>query len=68
MYAMKRYAPKAYATMTEAAADFESHLPGLILLPHPSGRNNLWLRRNPWFEQKALPALRQRVRQVLQRD
>ncbi|TAL66431.1 MAG: uracil-DNA glycosylase family protein, partial [Burkholderiaceae bacterium] len=34
-------------------------------LPHPSPRNNLWLRRNPWFEAEVLPALRDRVAQVL---
>jgi len=68
MYAMKRYAPRRYASMTEAAADYENHLPNLILLPHPSGRNNIWLRKNPWFELKAIPALRQRVREVLGSD
>jgi len=68
MYAMKRYAPRPYASITEAAADYASLLPGLILLPHPSGRNNLWLRRNPWFEDEAVPALRRRVREVLACD
>ena len=68
MYAMKRYATRRYASMTEAAADYENHLPNLILLPHPSGRNNIWLRKNPWFELKAIPALRQRVREVLGSD
>ncbi len=68
MYAMKRYAPKPYASMTEASADFREQLPSLILLPHPSGRNNIWLRKNPWFEKKAIPALRQRVREVLGSD
>ncbi len=34
-------------------------------LPHPSGRNNQWLARHPWFAAEILPALRQRVRDVL---
>ncbi|MCJ0765100.1 uracil-DNA glycosylase family protein [Variovorax terrae] len=38
---------------------------GLLPLPHPSPRNNLWLRRNPWFEAELLPALRERVRAAL---
>lgn len=67
MYAMARYRTRPYTSMTEAAADYLNQLPGLILLPHPSGRNNLWLRRNPWFEAKAVPALRRRVREVLGR-
>ncbi len=38
-----------------------------LVLPHPSPRNNLWLRRNPWFEQQVLPALQQRVKVILSR-
>jgi uracil-DNA glycosylase len=34
-------------------------------MPHPSPRNRLWLKRNPWFEQEVLPALRERVGAVL---
>lgn len=36
-----------------------------ILLPHPSPRNNLWLRRNPWFEAETIPVLRRRVADIL---
>ncbi len=32
--------------------------PQVIPLPHPSWRNTGWLKRNPWFEAKLLPALR----------
>lgn len=34
-------------------------------LPHPSPRNNIWLRKHPWFEQEIVPELRQRVQEVL---
>lgn len=34
-------------------------------LPHPSWRNNAWLRKNPWFETEVLPELRRRVRALL---
>jgi uracil-DNA glycosylase len=34
-------------------------------LPHPSWRNTAWLRRNPWFAEDLLPALRARVREVM---
>lgn len=35
-----------------------------LVLPHPSPRNNRWLKQHPWFEQQ-LPMLQQRVAQVL---
>ena len=31
----------------------------IIPLPHPSPRNNIWLKKNPWFAQDLLPALRE---------
>ena len=39
--------------------------PRLMPMPHPSWRNNAWLKRNPWFEAELLPALRADVAQVL---
>lgn len=39
--------------------------PQLIALPHPSPRNNRWLKANPWFEQQLIPQLRDRVRALL---
>ena len=33
----------------------------LMPLPHPSWRNNVWLKRNPWFETELLPVLRGEV-------
>lgn len=38
---------------------------GRLPLPHPSWRNNAWLRAHPWFEAELLPALRRRVRRLL---
>lgn len=34
----------------------------LIPMPHPSWRNNAWLKKNPWFETRVLPAVRKAVR------
>jgi len=39
--------------------------PAVIPLPHPSWRNNAWLKRNPWFEAELLPELRRQVAQQL---
>lgn len=35
--------------------------PAFIPLPHPSWRNNAWLRKNPWFEDRILPVLKREV-------
>lgn len=36
--------------------------PRCLPLPHPSWRNNTWLKANPWFEQDVLPVVRCEVR------
>ena len=57
-------APKK-SSLTEIVRAWREHWPNVVPLPHPSPRNNLWLRRNPWFETELLPMLRQRVAEVL---
>ncbi len=39
--------------------------PRLIALPHPSWRNNAWIKRNPWFEAEVLPMLRAEVARAI---
>ena len=40
--------------------------PRILPLPHPSWRNNGWLKKNPWFEAELLPRLQKEVRELLQ--
>ncbi len=49
------------ATLTETVREFRHYLPGYFPLVHPSPRNRLWQRRNPWFEELVVPELRARV-------
>jgi len=56
-----------YTNLSEAAQDFRALMPGTIVLPHPSPRNGMWARQRPWFNTKLLPALRERVNEVLAR-
>lgn len=51
--------------VTGTVARWRDHAPRAFPLPHPSWRNTGWLRRNPWFEAELLPALRARVREIL---
>ncbi|GAB3037412.1 uracil-DNA glycosylase family protein [Bowmanella dokdonensis] len=54
-------------SLTERVRHFRDYLPAYFALPHPSPRNNLWLRRHPWFETEVLPELKQRSLQALNR-
>lgn len=51
--------------LTEAVMGWKSHCPRVFPLPHPSWRNTAWLKRNPWFAAEVVPALRDRVKEVL---
>lgn len=64
-HAQRSLMPTAHRNLTEQVRDWSREWPRRVSLPHPSPRNNLWLRRNPWFEQQLLPALRQRVADIL---
>ncbi len=39
--------------------------PPVLPLPHPSWRNNAWLKRNPWFADEILPHLQAQVKHLL---
>jgi uracil-DNA glycosylase len=56
---------RAKRTLTETVAAWRDYLPNAMPLPHPSWRNNSWIKKNPWFEQEALPALRAGVARAL---
>lgn len=57
--------PKRYKTLTETVRHADEYGPEFLPLPHPSWRNNAWLRRNLWFEEKILPMLRCRIKELL---
>ncbi len=66
MYAQKYYlGNRRKSTLTETVAAYREYLPRFLVLPHPSPRNGIWLRKNPWFEKRVLPQLRRRVRAAL---
>ena len=52
-------------TLTETVKNWQEYGKSQIPLPHPSPRNNIWLKKNPWFERELLPELKQAVQQAL---
>ena len=64
-YAQSYHFGKSDASLTELVKSWRTCWPSIVPLPHPSPRNNLWLRRNPWFEAELLPMLRERVAEIL---
>jgi uracil-DNA glycosylase len=64
-YAQAYHLPQHGKTVTEVVRAWRSTWPHTIALPHPSPRNNRWLKQNPWFEAELLPALRVRVQEVV---
>lgn len=55
----------AKKTLTETVAAWRDYEPKFIPTPHPSWRNNTWLKKNPWFEEDLLPVLRRRVHSLI---
>lgn len=37
-------------------------------LVHPSPRNQLWVTKNPWFEEQVIPELQILVKQIINKD
>ncbi len=52
---------KRHRTLTDTVRHYRDYQPEFIPLPHPSPRNQMWLRRNPWFEKEVIPLLREEV-------
>jgi uracil-DNA glycosylase len=62
--------PGEGANLSATVADWRAILarPGrqrVLPLPHPSWRNNAWLKRNPWFEDELVPVLRDEVARLV---
>ena len=54
------------STLTDTVRAWREYLPYCIPLPHPSPRNQMWLKRNLWFAGEMIPYLRRTVHQVLE--
>ena len=65
-YAQKFYLGKNMKrNLTETVRNYEEYLPEYFPLVHPSPLNIGWRRRNPWFEEEVVPALRECVHKII---
>ncbi|MEI8223802.1 MAG: uracil-DNA glycosylase family protein [bacterium] len=56
---------KRKKSLTETVKSFEEYLPNYLPLVHPSPRNNIWLKKNPWFKEEIIPKLQKIVRRIV---
>jgi uracil-DNA glycosylase family 4 len=65
-YAQAWHLPKSIeSSVTRIVQRWAELGPMVMPLPHPSPRNNIWLKRNPWFAHEVLPELKRRVARAL---
>lgn len=61
-YAQNYYLTSEHKTLTERVKAWREFKPNNLPLAHPSPRNQIWLKKNPWFERELIPELKQRVK------
>ena len=64
-YAQRFHLPDAGRSVTETVRAWKDRWPSVVPLPHPSPRNNIWLKKNEWFEEELVPELQRRVATIL---
>jgi uracil-DNA glycosylase family 4 len=65
-YAQKYYlGSEMKKNLTKTVFHFEEYLPKHFVLPHPSPRNAIWMKKNPWFGEAVVPSLQMRVLEII---
>lgn len=60
-YAQFYYLGAKFKSLTENVRNYGQFAPRYFPLVHPSPRNKIWQKKNPWFEKEVVPALRKRI-------
>ena len=59
---------KSGKTLTDTVKHWQKYyvnsIPAVIPIPHPSPRNNIWLKKNPWFEKDVIPSLQSHIKRL----
>jgi uracil-DNA glycosylase len=65
-YAQRYYLKKAFkGSLTETVKFYQNFLPAYFPLPHPSPRNQNWVKINPWFNEAVIPELQNRIKKII---
>ena len=56
---------KLKPTLTETVKSFKEYLPQFLPLVHPSPRNRIWQKKNPWFEKEVVLYLQKLVQKIV---
>ena len=64
-YAQKHYLKDGFKSLTERVKNWQDIDSNILPLPHPSPRNQIWLKKNPWFEQELVPHLQTRISDLI---
>lgn len=65
-YSQKYYLQQSLKeTLTETVKCYNEFLPNYLPLPHPSPRNNSWIKKNQWFTESLLPELKDIINTTL---
>lgn len=68
-YAQNHRLPESKgSSLTATVRQWQDYAPEIFPVPHPSPRNNRWLKKNPWFSDELLPALQREMKSVLTTD
>ena len=68
-YAQRYYLKKEFkGGLTETVKKYKLFLPEYFPLPHPSPRNQNWVKINPWFVEEVIPALRKKIKLAIERE
>jgi uracil-DNA glycosylase len=65
-YAQEYHMNEKRTSLTDKVKNWRTYWPNTVPLPHPSPRNNIWLKRNPWFEEELVPVLQKKVQTLLE--
>lgn len=66
-YAQNYYLQDKPKSLTDTVKQWRQWAPTYIPLPHPSPRNNIWIKRNPWFESDVLPFVSTHIQNLFHR-